>query len=372
MKLSLDRLRVCIVMIAVSALTSGASVARAISPEPPSVVYGPDARINHIDLGNYPTSPAALFEPLWPPYSDYYLSTPDTFVEPQVYWNPDGAIGDESIPAGYINFQVSMPPMPIAPSLYSGYINRLGSALDMDPLFWKGVHSTLGGGSWNFYTVEMSHLPGRSNYHNRFQAMVDFDSAVVNGVGVAGWEWPPYWQPGGHGGNFTDWVDLYAPYLSRAFFEDILDSAESYNSDTGSPGFGRYGFPRVGSPQHVELPPNYPPRTTSVARSTSPLIPASGGDSHGSYVTRETVADLSTRSRVSRCSQRLTSSCPSGVRCIGAFGHTRRARLTGSRIIVTTTQSMISSPRSEVGMGLDGCRAMRRFSCSMRRIRART
>jgi hypothetical protein len=263
--------------------------ARLNDPEPPSVVFGQSVQINDIDLNNYPSNPAALFEPLWPPYSDYYLSTPDTFVEPQVYWNPDGAIGNESIPAGYINFQVSMPPMPIAESLYSGYVNKLGSALDVDPLFWRGVHSTLGGGAWNFFTIEMSHLPGRSNYHNRFQAMVDFDSAVVNGVGVAGWEWPPYWQPGGHGGNFTDWVDLYAPYLSRAYFEDILNSADSQHGR--SPSFGRNGFPRIGSPQHVELPPNYPPRTTSVTRSTSPLIPASGGDSHGSYVIRETVAD---------------------------------------------------------------------------------
>ncbi len=281
MRTKIECSQICFVLLAFVFGINQVSGALGTDPEPPAIVLSP--MIVNDKTGGM------LFTPLWPPYSDYYSG-----AQPQVYWTPEG-YPDEPVPAEFSNGNPStpIPPMPMHVGLYQGYVNTTGSALDVDPLFWKGVYSASQGGSWDFYTIEMPHVPGlKQNYHNRFQAMVDFQVAYNWGSTDPNpsWDWPPNWQSTLlNGPNFDSWVDIYAPYLSRAYFEDIIRNSDQPSYSTAS--FGRNGFPRVGSPQHVELPPNYPPRSTSIAASTSPIIPASGGNSHGSYLARESIAD---------------------------------------------------------------------------------
>ncbi len=203
------------------------------------------------------------FVPLAPQYSDYWR---------------EGTIHDFD-PASYLT---PLPPLPIALNIYSLPLgtsgNSIGSAISTNPLFWKGVYR--GDGvtpPWTLYTLETTYpQAGTMNWHNLFQWS-------LNPQGIS---YPPAWA--GESRGFTDWVDLYAPYLSRAFFKEYGD----YENGAGTTlNFGHYGFPRIGSPQHVDLPPTYPPLTLDIWSSTSPLVPASGGDPDGHYLTRPSVGD---------------------------------------------------------------------------------
>jgi len=228
-------------------------------PEPPNPVQLGDVE-SHGDSDN----PYLFFKPLAPQFSDYWLGA-----------------GPQTLQS---SFPYPMPPLPLAYNIYPAWGDEhgdaIGSAFSTDPLFWKGAYQGEGN-PWEFYTIDYTPNDGVDNplnWHNFYQWMVGY-----TGSGPA---YPPVWSE--NQTDFTGWVDLYAPYLSRAFFDDF----SGFESDSGlkvSSNFGRYGFPRVGSPQHVDLPPTYPPQSLDVWSSTSPLVPASGGHAAGMYTTRQTV-----------------------------------------------------------------------------------
>lgn len=228
----------------------------------------PPNPISSNDLVAHPDSaePWLRFKPLAPQLSDYWRN---------------------AFPQNGNYASIPLPPLPIAQSIYPAWGDNVGdhtgSGLSTDPLFWQGVYKP-SIERWELYTTPTDSyaqsLP--ANWHNYFQ------SAIVAGAAT----YPPFWPTSGYAANnFTDWVDLYAPYLSRAFFDDYSGFETSNASTDATLGFGRFGFPRVGAPQHVDLPPTYPPRSLDAWSSTSPLVPASGGRSTGVYVSRLTVAD---------------------------------------------------------------------------------
>lgn len=254
-----------------AAATSCASLVLFVMPAvaqndpPPPAVLNPGDFEPHSNSGN----PELTFQPLAPQQSEYWSGLyPQTFES-------------TSIP---------LPPLAIVSNIYSAFGDELGdwmgSAISAHPLFWQGDDYNSNTGLWKVYTTETdlySQSGGATaNWHNWFQ----YSLSIPNS------SFPPAWPTTGPAAaNFTDWVDLYAPYLSRAFFDDFGGwETSTYSNFDATDGFGRYGFPRIGSPQHVDLPPTYPPLTNNVWDSTSPLVPSSGGDSIGVYSDRESVA----------------------------------------------------------------------------------
>ncbi|MHA7812613.1 MAG: endonuclease toxin domain-containing protein [Phycisphaerales bacterium] len=221
------------------------------------------------DYESHPNSdkPELVFSPLATQFTDYWDAAQRQALQQQF---------------------IPLPPLGIVSNIYEMGASQgnhgIGSAISTDPLFWKGANYSSGTGRWDIYTVTAPGLSlpqGAENWHNLYQHYI---------TGNTGTAYPPDW-PGNAPVStyFDDWVDLYAPYLSRAFFHSYSGVETSSGLDV-TDGFGRYGFPRVGSPQHVDLPPTYPPLTNSVVGSTSALVPASGGDSIGVYAERESLA----------------------------------------------------------------------------------
>ncbi len=233
----------------------------------------PPPILNPGDFESHPDSdsPELTFRPLVPQFSDYWSESQRQYLD---------------------SLYIPLPPLAIVQSIYPAFGDEVGDAMgsgfSAHPLFWQGDNFDPNAGTsgqWQVYTTQTDlydQSGGTDNWHNWFQY-------TVGGLNAS---FPPAWPTsGGFSTNFTDWIDLYAPYLSRAFFDDYSGfETSTYSNFDATDGFGRFGFPRVGSPQHVDLPPTYPPLTNNISQSSSPLIPASGGDSIGVYSQRESVA----------------------------------------------------------------------------------
>lgn len=242
-------------------------------------MYGQSSPIQPGEFQSHPASadPTVVltFKPLAPERSEYWK---------------DGFPATGNV-TGY-----PLPPLPLGTPIYSMFgdsnLDFMGSTISTDPLFWKGVD--IDDGTWQLYTTittDYDQSAGDTNWHNQFQSALTDLSCMPNHLVCP--TYPPAWPTSGEAAiNFTDWVDLYAPYLSRAFFDDYggNEGANSVNEGDVTPGFGRFGFPRIGAPQHVDLPPTYPPQSLDAWSSSSPLVPASGASSIGAYSTRQTVA----------------------------------------------------------------------------------
>jgi len=207
------------------------------------------------------------FRPLAPQLSPYWVGA----------WPQSFDSGDSLKPP--------LPPLPIlGGNDLKGSIESsgsVGSGISLADQYWVGEPLDQGNGvyKWGFYCSEWG---GFQNHHNYFQY------AVGGGFGSQSSP-PPAWNAASQAGAiYEDWVDVYGPYLSRAYFDDYA-GYESLGYTTA--GFGPLGFPRIGSPQHVDLPPNYPPVSTDAWSSNSPLVPASGGAAVGSYFSRELVGE---------------------------------------------------------------------------------
>ncbi|MEM9083243.1 MAG: hypothetical protein AAGB34_06560, partial [Planctomycetota bacterium] len=249
-----------VLAVVLTALLCCADSANAQDPAPPSPVP-PGDFVPHGDSGNA----NFLFTPLAPQFSEYW-----TGLEPQV----GNIVG------------TPLPPLPIAASIYPAFGDEhegeMGAAVSTLEKFWKGEYvPNSNPHQWELFTITTDQYVqnGYTNWHNYFQSALAF----------GGPSYPPSWPTTGPAAaNFSDWVDLYAPYLSRAFFDDYGGSEGA--SEDATPAFGRYGFPRIGSPQHVDLPPTYPPQSTDAWSSTSPLVPASDARAVGAYLNRQSVA----------------------------------------------------------------------------------
>ncbi len=211
---------------------------------------------------------AARFMPRWAHKSDYWREDDAGFATP--------------------SFAFPLPPLPMLfspyPAVEPSTAQSQGSAISLDPYWWKGVYNT-NRSVWEVYTTETDLYPQQppgsgqrnDNWHNLFQ-------------GVSVGAFPPGWPMGAPGvGGYSDWVDLYAHCLSRAFFVTYAGGESATNWHLSTPGYAHFGFPRVGAPQHVDLPFNYPPISAAASSSTSALVPASGADPAGHYAERETL-----------------------------------------------------------------------------------
>lgn len=119
----------------------------------------------------------------------------------------------------------------------------------------------------------------------------DFLSAVlINGAPTI--NWPLLTGTTDHDAylGVHTFSELFGSYLSRAYFSKFGWHADNTPYPGSSDGFGFFGFPRVGSPQDVQVPPSYPPITHDIGMSNSPLVPASvAGTTRAIYSVRETL-----------------------------------------------------------------------------------
>lgn len=242
----------------------------------------------------------AAAQPLPQPYESIANETPFIPLAPQFseYWHP----GFESIETFFRQpsngFGTLKPDRHLPVPMYAGGpgigldgSGTLGSWLPLDLLLWEGFYEQLGSQPCLFAEAKFRTFPG-----------VLFDGS---GEPAEDRVWPaarlallpslsvtppaPLALTAGGSADVLNWATLFGPYFSRTYFDEASWSEGADSVST--PGFGQFGYPRVGSTQHIDIPPTYPPTSLDVTESTSPLIPSGGrGPSRAQFTERQVLA----------------------------------------------------------------------------------